>query len=85
VPGAARDFGRSESRAGPGRNRGCARRCANAENLFDARLAIVRDADLEKGGTRLMHDLFFASLARREEAKEQAAGKCRCFLGARAA
>jgi RNA polymerase sigma-70 factor, ECF subfamily len=41
----------------------------NAENLFDARLAIVRDADLAHGRTRAMHDLFYASLARREETR----------------
>jgi RNA polymerase sigma-70 factor, ECF subfamily len=37
------------------------------ENLFDARLAIVRDSDLEDGRTRLMHDMFFESLTAREE------------------
>ena len=31
----------------------------NAENLFDARLAIVRDADLETGRTRVLHDVFY--------------------------
>jgi RNA polymerase sigma-70 factor, ECF subfamily len=41
----------------------------NAENLFDARLAIVRDADLEKGRTRVVHDLFYSSLAQREESR----------------
>jgi RNA polymerase sigma-70 factor, ECF subfamily len=41
----------------------------NSENLFDARLAIVRDADLENGRTRLMHDLFFDSLSQREETR----------------
>lgn len=41
----------------------------NAENLFDARLAIVREADLENGSTRLMHDAFFESLAIREESR----------------
>ncbi len=41
----------------------------NSENLFDARLAIVRDADLENGRTRTMHDLFFESLTRREESR----------------
>jgi len=29
------------------------------ENLFDARLQIVREADLEDGRTRLLHDWFF--------------------------
>jgi RNA polymerase sigma-70 factor (ECF subfamily) len=41
----------------------------SAENLFDARLAMVRDADLEGGRTRAMHDLFFDSLTRREETR----------------
>jgi RNA polymerase sigma-70 factor, ECF subfamily len=41
----------------------------NPENLFDARLAFVRDADLENGSTRLMHDAFFDSLTRREESR----------------
>jgi len=41
----------------------------NAENLFDARLAIVRDADLETGRTRVVHDLFYSSLAQREESR----------------
>jgi RNA polymerase sigma-70 factor, ECF subfamily len=39
----------------------------NPENLFDARLAIVRDADLENGRTRMMHDVFFGSMTQREE------------------
>jgi RNA polymerase sigma-70 factor (ECF subfamily) len=38
------------------------------ENLFDARLEIVRSAPLENGRTRLLHDLFFESLTRQEEA-----------------
>jgi RNA polymerase sigma-70 factor (ECF subfamily) len=42
----------------------------NPENLFDARLAIVRDADLADGTSRAMHDLFFTSLTRREETRE---------------
>lgn len=41
----------------------------NAENLFDARLAIVRDADLETGRTRVLHDLFYSSLTKREESR----------------
>jgi RNA polymerase sigma-70 factor (ECF subfamily) len=41
----------------------------NAENLFDARLEIVRDADLETGRTRVVHDLFYSSLAQREESR----------------
>jgi RNA polymerase sigma-70 factor, ECF subfamily len=41
----------------------------NAENLFDERLAIIRDADLETGRTREMHDLFFRRLAQREESR----------------
>jgi len=43
----------------------------NPENLFDARLAIVRDADLENGRTRLMHDMFFDALSNREETRSQ--------------
>src|ERR1700730_4363867 len=35
------------------------------ENLFDARLAIVRDADLEDGRTRAMHDVFFRQVSHR--------------------
>src|SRR6204780_254479 len=34
-----------------------------ADNLFDARLGIVREADLESGRTRTMHDLFFQNLS----------------------
>jgi RNA polymerase sigma-70 factor (ECF subfamily) len=41
----------------------------SAENLFDARLEIVRDADLEAGRTRAVHDLFYSSLAQREESR----------------
>lgn len=37
------------------------------ETLLDARLAIVRTADLENGRTRPMHDDFFAGLTAREE------------------
>jgi RNA polymerase sigma-70 factor (ECF subfamily) len=37
------------------------------ESLLDARLAIVREADLEHGPTRTMHDLFFQGLAPQEE------------------
>ncbi|MGD0403525.1 MAG: RNA polymerase sigma factor [Candidatus Acidiferrales bacterium] len=40
-----------------------------AETLFDARIGIVRSADLESGGTRTMHDLFFENLSRREESR----------------
>ena len=39
------------------------------ENLFDARLAIVRDADLENGSTRSMHDVFFKQISHREETR----------------
>lgn len=42
----------------------------SAENLFDERLAIVRDTDLATGRTRTMHDMFFASLSDREEARK---------------
>ncbi|MFZ1972378.1 MAG: sigma factor-like helix-turn-helix DNA-binding protein, partial [Candidatus Acidiferrales bacterium] len=41
----------------------------NAENLFDARLAIVRDVDLETGRTRVLHDVFYGSLTKREESR----------------
>jgi RNA polymerase sigma-70 factor (ECF subfamily) len=41
----------------------------SAENLFDARLEIVRDADLETGRTRAVHDLFYSSMAQREESR----------------
>lgn len=37
------------------------------ESLFDARLAIVRAADLEDGRTRPLHDLFFEGLTHHEE------------------
>ncbi|HSO73213.1 MAG TPA: RNA polymerase sigma factor [Blastocatellia bacterium] len=37
------------------------------ENLFEARLAIVREADLENGRTRAMHDLFYEGISQREE------------------
>ena len=37
------------------------------ENLFEARLAIVREADLENGKTRAMHDLFYENISEREE------------------
>jgi RNA polymerase sigma-70 factor (ECF subfamily) len=39
----------------------------NPESLFEARVAIVRDADLAEGTTRPIHDMFFASLTAREE------------------
>lgn len=39
----------------------------NPSNLFDARIAVVRDADLANGKTRAMHDVFYAQLANREE------------------
>jgi RNA polymerase sigma-70 factor (ECF subfamily) len=41
----------------------------NPESLFDARTAIVRNADLESGTTRQMHDRFYENLARREGAR----------------
>ncbi|HXZ14227.1 MAG TPA: RNA polymerase sigma factor [Candidatus Sulfotelmatobacter sp.] len=41
----------------------------NPENLFNARVAIAREADLEEGATRTMHDLFFGSLSAREESR----------------
>jgi RNA polymerase sigma-70 factor (ECF subfamily) len=43
----------------------------NPESLFQARLAIVQDTDLEGGRTRLMHDMFFDSLTKREETRNQ--------------
>ncbi len=36
------------------------------ESLFDARIDIVREAPLENGTTRTMHDRFYANLAARE-------------------
>src|SRR5580700_5680256 len=41
----------------------------NPESLFEARVAIVRDADLADGTTRPMHDMFFASITAREESR----------------
>jgi hypothetical protein len=38
-----------------------------SENLFDARLAIVRAADLEEGGSRALHDLFYERTTQREQ------------------
>jgi RNA polymerase sigma-70 factor (ECF subfamily) len=40
-----------------------------SENLFDARLLIVRDVDLANGSTRTMHDMFFSSVSKREESR----------------
>jgi hypothetical protein len=40
-----------------------------SETLFDARATIVRNADLESGTTRPMHDMFYKNLARREESR----------------
>ncbi len=37
------------------------------ETLFDARLKIVHEADLEAGRTRTLHDMFFANLTHQEE------------------
>jgi RNA polymerase sigma-70 factor, ECF subfamily len=39
------------------------------ENLFDARIVIARQADLEEGHTRTMHDLFYENLSAREESR----------------
>jgi RNA polymerase sigma-70 factor, ECF subfamily len=39
------------------------------ENLFDARVIIARQADLEDGRTRAMHDMFYGSLTAREESR----------------
>ena len=41
----------------------------NAENLFDARLAIVREADLATGRSKVLHDVFYSRLAEREESR----------------
>lgn len=40
------------------------------ETLFDARLDIVRTANLESGRTRPLHDLFFEGLAHHEEKQD---------------
>ncbi len=37
------------------------------ESVFDARLKIVHEADLEAGRTRTLHDMFFANLTHQEE------------------
>ncbi len=37
------------------------------ESLFDARLQLVREADLEAGRTRTLHDMFFTDLTQQEE------------------
>ncbi|HEY7680692.1 MAG TPA: sigma-70 region 4 domain-containing protein, partial [Terriglobia bacterium] len=37
------------------------------ENLFDARLEIVRSADLPTGRSRSLHDNFYTAVSRREE------------------
>ena len=39
------------------------------ENLFEARLAIVREAELERGSTRALHDLFYERTTLREESR----------------
>jgi RNA polymerase sigma-70 factor (ECF subfamily) len=41
------------------------------ENLFDARLEIVRQADLENGRTRPLNDLFYEGLGAREESRTE--------------
>jgi RNA polymerase sigma-70 factor (ECF subfamily) len=41
----------------------------NPENLLDARIVIVRNADLEDGRTRPVHDMFYKSLTAREESR----------------
>jgi RNA polymerase sigma-70 factor (ECF subfamily) len=41
----------------------------SAESLFDARLEIVSGAELATGRTRVVHDLFYSSLAQREESR----------------
>jgi len=42
-------------------------RAVTPENLFDARIEIVRAADLEGGGSRKLHESFFQGLTRLEE------------------
>ncbi len=39
------------------------------DNLLDARTRIAREADLEKGGTRRLHEGFFVGLAGHEESR----------------
>jgi hypothetical protein len=39
-----------------------------AESLLDARIGIVRDADLENGRTASLHASFFVGISRRENA-----------------
>jgi RNA polymerase sigma-70 factor (ECF subfamily) len=41
----------------------------NPENLLDARIVIVRNAGLEDGRTRPVHDMFYKSLTAREESR----------------
>jgi hypothetical protein len=38
----------------------------NANSLFDARAAVVREADLENGRTAALHRMFYDSIGRRE-------------------
>jgi len=42
-------------------------KAVSPDNLFDARIQIVRQADLANGRSRLMHDAFFAEISAREE------------------
>jgi RNA polymerase sigma-70 factor (ECF subfamily) len=42
----------------------------SAESLFEARIGIAREVDLEDGATHPLHDLFFGSLSAREEGRE---------------
>ena len=42
----------------------------SAESLFEARIGIAREADLEEGSTHLLHDLFFDTLSAREEGRQ---------------
>ena len=41
----------------------------SAESLLNARIEIVRDADLDQGRTAPMHRMFFTSLSAREESR----------------
>ena len=46
------------------------------DNLFDARLRIVREANLEDGRSRLLHDAFYPGINRREAAPGSRSSPC---------
>lgn len=46
-------------------------KAVSPENLFDARLEILKDADLEEGPTHTLHQQFFISVGGREEGRQQ--------------